>query len=65
MFFEIAGEVLGILKAQFFGHLRHRHATNHQALGAVNEEALDDACGAVTGGVANHVTEITWREAQL
>ena len=65
MLLEVAGEVLGIFKAKLVSHLRHRHAANHQALGTVNEEMLDDACGAIAGGVAHHVAEVTRREAQL
>ncbi len=61
MFLEIAREVLGILKAQLFGHLRHCHAAHHQTLGAVDEEALDDAGGTVAGGVAHNVSKVARR----
>ena len=60
---EETGEVLGIFEAQRVGHLRHRQAADHHALGTVYEEVLDDLRGTVARDAAYHVAEITGREA--
>ena len=65
MLLEETGEVLGVFKAEGVGGLGSGEAADQQALGAVDEKALDDLHGTLAGDAAYHIAEIVGGEAEF
>ena len=59
MFLEKTGEVLWVFKAKGVGGLAGGESADQQTLGAVDEKALDDLRGTLTGNASHHIAEIT------
>ena len=62
---EHTGEVLGIFKTQFVGHLCNAPATENQILGAMNYKASDVVFRTLAQSTTHDVAEIAGRQAQL
>ena len=58
MFLEETGEVLGVFETKGVGGLGDGEAADQQALGTVDEEALDDLRGVLARDAAHHIAKI-------
>ncbi len=65
MFLEKTGEVLGVFETKGVGGLAGGETADQQALGTVDEKALDDLRGTLAGDTPYHIAEITGREAEF
>ena len=65
VFFEQAGEVLGIVEAQALGSLGDAGSADKNLLGPLHQETANVGSGGFVGQLANEVAEIVGRQKQL
>ena len=65
MLLEEAGEMLGIVKAELLGCVGDGLAADEEFLGALHEEAANDAGGSVACQLTDEVAEVVGREEEF
>ena len=65
LFFEHAGEVLGVFKAEAVGYLRYAAGGFQFVFGQADDVVAYHVAGGVAGGAFHHVAEIIGRHAEV